>query len=357
MIRASGVAKCLTGVASIGCLVTAVVVLALGTEQLHEQKAEAFEQSVAAWVTERPSFDGLHVTTRFIQHDGTWGHEVRLKRYLEENVDLSMEETAQDLSRYEPLSYRVQGVPTAFQPPVSYATLNWEVGDLSWERIGAMIRVNITIADTQLQTMEMPLVKAVAHREQKGGYHHCHDHTISRTGGMCWVYERVTRICLQVEMQGTSWRFASRRLGANDSYGCEHRRGEWSIARYDTAPFPFSSSGEQLVPHGGFEGLEIVLRSAHDPYLTALELTNGTLDFGMSVSEVKWLAGVLFVMAFMLAVPPACSIGMWWHKSRQQSRRSQIRLQAGSSRGKRHPSPETLGMKYATGYDDPEDNG
>mmetsp|Transcript_127128 Transcript_127128/g.220348 ORF Transcript_127128/g.220348 Transcript_127128/m.220348 type:complete len:361 (-) Transcript_127128:67-1149(-) len=351
-VTASTVAKCCTGVASLGCLVGAIVLLELSTEEYHEKRARDFASAVESWPSARYKFSG--VTPQMSIGDGK---AVSLAGISP--PDYSKLINAEDLPEYEAFCYQHIGTPEGVLPALTaLEDVEWDMvpvpGSKEPEGWGFTVQLALELGGSKLATQAIPLVRAKPHLEQQGLYNHCRERHGNFHDGKCWLYERLQRVCMQVAKDGygEQWHFAHRVAGLNTSYGCDYSKGNWSAPVYKKVPIAATPGGKSHETRTtlNFDDLEIEVRSVHDPYLKAVELTEGTLDFGLSASDEQWMAMVLVMMCILLACPPVCSICLWWHKQRlaqRPFRPSRSRMQKESE-----PVAETVGMKYAVGYDD-----
>lgn len=353
-VTASMVAKFCTGLASLGCLVGAIVLLELSTEEYHEKRAREFTFAVESWPSARYKFRGLTTQMRL----GS-GEVVKLAGISP--PDYSKLINAEDLPEYEAFAYQHIGVPQGLLPAtVAVEEIEWDMvtapGSKDAEGWGFTVELVLELGGSKMATQAIPLVLAKPHLEQQGLYNHCRERHGNFHDGKCWLYERLKRICVQVAKDGygEQWHVAHRVAGLNSSYGCDYAKGKWEAPVYKKVPIAATPGGRSTETRTllNFNDLEVEVRSVHDPFLTAVEVTEGSLDFGLSASDEQWMAMVLVMMCILLACPPVCSVCLWWHKQRLAQRpfrqpRSRMQKEA-------EPVAETVGMKYAVGYDDGE---
>merc|ERR1719261_322149 len=119
---------------------------------------------------------------------------------------------------------------------------------------------------------------------QKGLHNNCRLRKGVFSNGKCWVYSRLSRICLQVVNDGLGWQFAYRVPNQNASYGCAYEDGNFTATIYKELDLVPSDPTPEASDHGVnnaivqtvmFNDLEIVVRSVYDPLLKALEVTEG----------------------------------------------------------------------------------
>jgi len=357
MVHASTAAKGCAALISCGCLIGGIVLLEISTEQVHEHKAVKYAEVVDAWSSHRHEFKQLDIS-------GSFSQDAKVKKpvtFLAEKLDdRATIEHGEDLPDYEPLAYRLRSPPSGFLPLVKFNEIEWQ--ESNNEHHGVRLRLTLNIGASRLSTGVIPLVRAVASRSHQGLYDHCRQRRGTPAGGKCWTYSRLSRLCLQIAKVDGRWSWATRVPGQKDSYGCAYVHGNWTTSVYkDLDLVPIDPTGQQsdqgihqvVMQSVVFDDLEIIIRSAYDPHLKALEVTDGTLDFGMTADEERTLAIVLFVLFVMLGVPPAVGICLWWRKRRSKRR---PRYPIPARRQQRKPDPEMVGMKYAVGYDDGADS-
>jgi hypothetical protein len=255
------------------------------------------------------------------------------------------------------MSYRLIGLPRGFLPTVKFQDIEWqETSGQSKNHAGVFLNLRLTVNDSILETEAIPMVHAVAHNLQSGLHDRCRLKRGVAFSGKCWVYSRLSRMCLQVDHDGSQWHLAHRVPRLISSYGCEFESGNWTATVYEDMHLvptdPTGISEEQGLNHAVsqavvFDDLEIVVRSAFDPHLKAIEVTQGSLDFGMTSEEERWLGAGMIIIAVLLAVPPVCALGLYCRK--RSSKRKPRRMQYTP---KKRSHAETVGMKYAVGTDD-----
>mmetsp|Transcript_37062 Transcript_37062/g.93190 ORF Transcript_37062/g.93190 Transcript_37062/m.93190 type:complete len:457 (-) Transcript_37062:228-1598(-) len=131
---------------------------------------------------------------------------------------------------------------------------------------------------------------------QRGGVHQN-----AAAGHHCTIMLAASRICLVARKDDSDrWQIDMERQG-NCLRTCVHP----CTTRFNgTVQYtPQRSANLALEAARGRTPLEVLLRSAHDPFLTATALTNGTLNFGPSGDDVKTEGIICLVFAFVLGVP------------------------------------------------------
>jgi len=356
MVQSFVIARVLTGLASFGCLVGGIVFFHLASEQTHEKKAEEYSRTVAAWASHRKIFSGLGITGFF------WNSYYRSSNDTPIlpstfNVAAAIKHD-KDIPKYEPLSYRLDAASADLLPEVKIHEVEWkETGGPESEHGGHLLflTLNISGSSASMTTEAIPLVRAQLHkRVRQGQYNHCRKRKGAFVGGKCWIYSRLSSICLQVFYDGSAWQFAPRVASDSRSYGCTYKYGNWSATEYkDLDHVPSDPSGEAkahdvevgVVQTLIFDDVSITLRSMHDPYLKALEVTEGSLDFGMTATEETLLGIILLVGAVLLALPLAFTV-CYHYRKRAKHRVPRI--------VEKPTHEEIVGMKYAVGHDDEE---
>lgn len=328
----------------------------IASEEVYEKKAAEFGQAVEAWHSHRFRFKNLVVTGSFGKGGYTGGGTATT--FTPSSFDdSSLILNGEDLPKWDSLSYRISDPPSGFLPTVKFQNIEWqETGGLRKEHGGVFMPFNLQVSGRTLITEAIPLVRATAQPMGKGLYNQCRLKKGTFLNGKCWVYSRLSRICLQIANEGSQWDFAYRMPQQNASYGCVYDGRNWTSTVYKDLDLVPTDPTNEAAEHGlnnavmqavVFTDLEIVVRSVHDPYLKALEITEGTLDFGMTSDEERWLGIVLLVMSVMLAVPPACAL--FFHCRKRSKHRMAQRPRVVRSRKQ---DPEMVGMKYAVGFED-----
>jgi len=357
MVNSFTFAKVCTGIISFACLVGGIFLFQLASEETHEKKKADFDEAVDNWPPYRAGFSNLNISAAFINGAFRSGSSALAPSSFNDAVEFK---NGEDLLPYEPLSYRLPQRPRDFMPVVKFQDIEWEeTGGKKLEHGGVAMRLNVTVDGIHLLTEAIPLVRARAHRQQKGLYNQCRLRKGAFMNGKCWVYAKLTSICLQIVRNGSRWQFAPRVPGDSLSYGCAKKHdSNWTVGVYKELELvPNDPSGEAaeqgirtaVVQTITFDDFKVVVREVHDPFLKALEVTDGNLDFGMTSEEERWLAMVLLIMAVLLAMPPVCGICLWWRK---KAKRNRPRRPA--PRMPKQDKAEMIGMKYAVSFEDEE---
>jgi len=195
--------------------------------------------------------------------------------------------------------------------------------------VTSAIEVAFDINGKEVTSISVPLLRMVARREPRGKYRYCKQKHGTESGGMCWYYSKLTQICIQVERHNdSSWSVARRSSSTNMSFGCTYGGATWPVAKYH-----LSHRSEGL--HSG--NIEVELHSSADPLFRALELTHGTLSFGMTAHEDR-LIGIAFVVMGLILGSLACCWCAQILCRRHRQRRSSLGACA-------VPPPECIGIK------------
>lgn len=350
-VSAHSVAKCCAAACSVGLLLAGVTLLTTASQEIHEHKAAGFREAVEAWPHHKSHFNNLHVSSMFNGSRFTSWRHMPLKTSSFDDSKSFLE--ARDLPPYEPLTYRLESVPNGFMPQVKLHTVEWNgpfneaVGGSQMGLSAFFMRLHLQISSDVLTTEDIPLLQAKPHTQAKIYHNQCGALHGVYMDNLCWNYQVLQSICLQVTYLNSRWQFAPRFSGDNSSYGCAYVGRNWTAARYKD--FERIALADVANDHVNFHDLEVVIRSEHDPFLKALELTDGTLDFGMTAKDERWLGFFLIGLAIMMSCPAAVALCLYWRsqaKKRRHARRPRVTRVVREA--------ETVGMKYAVGPDDDE---
>lgn len=309
---------------SLGLICGGIWYLVAALSGAREQEEVLYSQAVERWSRARQDFAHLSIaaSTRYQSVD----------LHADSTPDaLHDTQSAVPLPGYTALTYRVTKVPQGFLPeadfdntqprkvPVNRHDMAPTPSLFPKQRWGPVVSVMLTIQDQAgmedpllLSTGDFPVTRVlIKHaptpapeikcRRELGGV---------LKEGMCWVHWQLAGICVQVQrprafdqdLDGASWRLAPRLQELNESYGCDYSEGRWVVPRYEKVP-PAQTKGLAR-----FDNLTVEVRSADDPYLRALELTGGTLDFGTPSADNRIMGLVMLCLGAVVACPPCCTL-------------------------------------------------
>eukprot|EP00761_Pharyngomonas_kirbyi_P007319 gb/GECH01007329.1/.p1 GENE.gb/GECH01007329.1/~~gb/GECH01007329.1/.p1 ORF type:complete len:334 (+),score=56.63 gb/GECH01007329.1/:1-1002(+) len=129
------------------------------------------------------------------------------------------------------------------------------------------------------------------------------------SGTRCTLYYATTELCTTVNLgSDDSWE-ASPRGGC---YFRDFSKGADTVALNDNTPSRYrkvpTNSNPPTQVSGANTGI-FTLRNAKDPWVVAQEVTDGTLDFGLSVGEKRTIGGVLLGLGLAALLPLCFCIG------------------------------------------------
>lgn len=311
-----GTALLVMGVLSTGLVIGGIWYLASAAQGNREQLEEQYAAAIAHWQEARKDFGHLHITASTSHQVVNLNADVTPDRLRDSEVHENVQ-----LPAYEGLSFVTRRLPDDFLPAAEFEsllehnTLVKSSGRSSYPRVGAgkvwgpsismkfKLEDDSGFGDSMLETHPFPVVHALiknaptpapelkCKRELKGLYR----------AGMCWVFYKLTRICVQIGRDALSkkWQFLPRLQQLNQSYGCDYASGEWAVPHYERVPAP--------VAHGfaRFDNFTIQVRSIHDPYLSVLELTQGRLDLGMTADDDRSIGIVMLILGLVIGCPPS----------------------------------------------------
>jgi len=131
--------------------------------------------------------------------------------------------------------------------------------------------------------------------------------------GECDVLQVIKSFCGKVSLVSGQWGPDF----TNGGYGCGP-----SLALPSSGTFPVETYTNVAPPNDGdivdFGGVTVTLRSAHDPYIAAAQITGGSLDFGLTKAQ-KAGAGLIIIIIGAVFMAPAILIVVgvvYWSKNR-----------------------------------------
>jgi hypothetical protein len=212
---------------------------------------------------------------------------------------------------------------------LSFRTANGSYGNLSMPRL--------PLAYDRIVHPRTPAPENRCRREHSGYWreHRCH------------VATKLTHVCALVQMgEDGAWSLRSR-AGAElrpDSasaleatFGC-HPQSGWRPATYAAdscwGPTPHSSCGPEDEEHR----VEVVIRSAADPYVAAEELTDSSLDFGLSPHSKRVYGVTILALGAFFLMPPGIVVCEWLYKRRRRMTTKEDRVPLDGARGTWHDS-------------------
>jgi len=368
------VARLFLCLAGVGCVVGGITAFVLASQGERAHEVEAYQRVVDVWPERRRAFDAISSLVLRSVPEGATMREVRLARVSVHDPFRDYEDR-RGLPSFESLVFTAapvnetsasevpEGVmPTNFLPIANFSSIGPVAHAQGTEVWGTSVTFLLRIDGQDLELDDLPLVQAVAHWEPGGIYDRCPDlGGVHAGGGKCWVFQRLQSLCIQVAQNDAGvWQLAERFPAANHSYGCAYARNTWQAAVYHTEPRPsgFNSRGNFTNYHvANFSDFSVEVRSAHDPYFTALALTHGSLRLPWSRYEEIVLGVVLLIMGIAFTAQP-CYL-LWRSKRIARARRghypggalAEIRRMSPSSRATRYTygdvDAETIGMKAA----------
>lgn len=337
-------AFCVLICCSIGLLSASIYFFVLASEHKREHLLEKYQVSIGHWLQVRPTYAGLQqVTVERSRGDHSSGLGIasfQADTSADTYNDYEEKQGFEELPAYPALVYRLKGVPHGFVPVESMWFEDLYKGGSRHNLVSPGdsfdLKIKSTSTESQFTVGPYSLLKiqprpthelysSESSCRPKGHYYM----------GMCWVLFYLERICVQISPEASSsgrW-VPSRRASHNSSYGCSFAEGQWEAPVYrehisgadvvaevlSTLDLGSSFNGSVYVPKHeakvllsrvAAESLTIEVRSHADPYLTALELTDGSLDFGMAAEDEQDWAEVLLVMGIVCLVPPCGVLAM-----------------------------------------------
>lgn len=363
-------AFCILFTASISLISTSVYFFFLARSKVREQLIDGYKAAIDTWAHLRPRFATLNVSmTRVDKAAAVLKHDDSKDKMRDYEEKLGFEQ----LPSYRHLVHRAKA-PKHF---VTVDDIRFE--DQPLDGSGHALKTpnaifEVAIAnlggaggETRLAIGSYPLlqVQAQATHELYPSESSCQPKG-TFSNGRCWVLMRLERLCVQIDeaivqsvegaaTAGSSWHLKPRVPGFNESYGCEYADGRWEVPVYSEHPWGGDAAADTLAmsapgPDEAFlvpqwsaatalarlatEGLTMEVRSHADPYLGALELTDGTLDFGMAASKEQERSQILFVLGLILALPPFAALCLRRLASRWDNAEKDVRESVGWPTGR-----------------------
>jgi len=184
------------------------------------------------------------------------------------------------------------------------ASVAFEIVVHSDDRSTTLVTPSFPLAYDEMVIPRTPAPDQKCRRQQKGTWHKNH----------CHVVKRLTQICMQIkDGSNGSWHLERRGDLAAETelgltYGCDPLAG-WHPATYAVDPCWGPRHQTEACGHAAAEhGVRVIVRSAMDPWLYAEELTDDTLNFGMSATTQRTLGFTLLGIGTYFAIAPCLRI-------------------------------------------------
>lgn len=290
-------------IASCGLITAALWYLTSAVSGTREQEVLEFGHALETWAGVEPRFARLDIT---VQSDSIGAPVVLEADHTADGFHDSA--NGAQLPDYDALTFRSDRLPLGFVPEIDLSRVQDRMGHghgMDEQHVGPNVSFTFALRGeggetSRLTTGPYPLARIRAHwvsgpqPEMR-----CKQLHGALSFGRCWVLSRLKTVCVQVAPSpgGDRWRLSPRSSASNMTYGCTYGRGAWEAASYQVVPAPFDSSVS-------FGDLLLAVRSRDDPYLRSLELTDGTLDFGMTADDDRVLGIVMLVVGAAMCLPP-----------------------------------------------------
>eukprot|EP00455_Lapot_gusevi_P046950 TRINITY_DN626_c0_g1_i1.p1 TRINITY_DN626_c0_g1~~TRINITY_DN626_c0_g1_i1.p1 ORF type:complete len:439 (+),score=94.09 TRINITY_DN626_c0_g1_i1:100-1416(+) len=311
-------------------LVTVSLVLLFSSvvDPRHDRVVE-FNEAVRVWNAEyRSELSALAVWAQFQSGNST---------QLSPSGETDILDGGKDVSAYVPLKFRWKGPGLFSIPPTNDSTINFEEEN-KWFRFGGRQlvawqtqtrAVTFTLAHPRLVqnvSWSLPgvdlLRKSVVSASKKScdfeyrGY-------FEPITGRCHFIDKVRSVCLVLHHNATQSRFT-----ITPDSGCwplpDVAKSQQKTAIYERIPVALvpPTYQPQLWDWSSFE---LVIRSEHDPYLTAFRLTSGALQFGLTPTDHFVLGVVLLLVGGLLVAGPCIDLLRTFHLARAMPPAAQSR--------------------------------
>mmetsp|Transcript_89775 Transcript_89775/g.284191 ORF Transcript_89775/g.284191 Transcript_89775/m.284191 type:complete len:389 (+) Transcript_89775:85-1251(+) len=319
---------CFTACVSLGLFTTGVVFLVLSTSNRREALLADYDGTVRGWnASARGMFSQAHFNVS-AEDSLNARTPLVMRRSDSKDFDLRDTEMGQGVDAYKPLKYVV---PLGF--PADHINASFGHNERAWSLLPARadaetVAFNFSISVSshgssvlQLGSLAVPLVYGEA-RVPMTEYPDS-DCRSARRGiwrdMRCHVVHRLSRLCVVVEPDEVNgWRFARiQRDGTAGSaagatlQGCDPMT-KWSPTAYarDFCWGPWPDRRRCAAADRRRIQVEVVLRSAEDPFLRAEELTRDHFDFGAS-AESQRTSGIIFLtVGCVLALIPLVRLAL-----------------------------------------------
>eukprot|EP00929_Paragymnodinium_shiwhaense_P000247 TRINITY_DN100499_c0_g1_i1.p1 TRINITY_DN100499_c0_g1~~TRINITY_DN100499_c0_g1_i1.p1 ORF type:complete len:445 (+),score=40.99 TRINITY_DN100499_c0_g1_i1:112-1446(+) len=326
---------CLLLCGSVALLSIGAWFLAVAGSLVREKLLEKYSASIADWRQTRPDFASISVSLQ-----ASDGASVALlaEDMPDQFFDYEESQGFEELPTYSPLVYRIARLPRNLVL-VSDVQLDDESNDYSGrgvvnEFLPVARQFELVLSPSGLSGKDTvhvttglyPLFKL--YRKPSNTLYPT-EHTCRPDGTLlhssCWMIMTLSKLCIQVKREERGgWAPALHNESDPFSFGCNVLSNEWVVPSYAVLPDGGDPAAEilQLVQAANVTGavdlgkvlsstlanavadnMIVEVRSSADPYLKALRLTDGSLDFGMSAADETEWGHALLALGGLLCLP------------------------------------------------------
>eukprot|EP00928_Gymnodinium_smaydae_P045181 TRINITY_DN30150_c0_g2_i1.p1 TRINITY_DN30150_c0_g2~~TRINITY_DN30150_c0_g2_i1.p1 ORF type:complete len:422 (+),score=48.22 TRINITY_DN30150_c0_g2_i1:65-1267(+) len=325
------VAFCFMLTCSVAMLIVSVNLYVLSFGKQREHLLDQYRGAINRWMaTDRERFGRLNVSAALIA-GGALPAVLLGEMKPEQFKDVEEQQGTEKLPSYKSLVFRASGSTLGLEDAdVRFRAIH-DVGHT--EYVSVPVKLEVVISDSigrqskfsagpwPLLSVKPQLSHELYTNQQSclpsGGYRY----------GKCWVLSYLAHASYQIAPSDSGWALSPRNAANNESFGCSYARGSWDSLVYKSAPRGSGlveeimnmdwegTNDSAVVPEYllrnalakvAAEGFTLEVRSHADPYLNALELTDGSLNFGLSAADEQEWSLICFALALMLAFPPSC---------------------------------------------------
>ena len=255
--------------------------------ETRETRVQVYTEDIQEWNdTKRDEFANNDIKIQPVYSNETVGDlSSSLQAQTQETYEHQIfEDKYGDLPSYEPYYYKLHDQASSF-------------GIQTIDSFNAYdtIKFNIVIQDgSSQQTVSLPSFALYDiqkyHMANIGGCNRLRGH-FEESGRLCYVYHIVKSMCVQIDKDdGGNW-YINRNENTGE-FGCYSSKQ--NATDYEIIPLESGQQIDDKFPYT-INNVTWIVRSAYDPWLIAVVLTEDTNKFGMTSFELRFLGlGLLF---------------------------------------------------------------
>jgi hypothetical protein len=335
----------------VALIITGLVMLTASFSDRRATLVSEYDATVEGWISrERHAFEAAEIRLSAVGGaevaGGAWR---RMEASDAQEAPLRDSEQGEGLLDYEPLRFQASLLFESYYTNTSRETLELLPDEAEARMV--TLQFSFRTANGSFGNLSMPQLPLaydkIVHPRTPAPENRCRrEHNGYWREHRCHVATKLTRVCALVQMgEDGSWSLRSRAgteiadsaSAMKATFGCHPQTG-WRPATYSAdacwGPTPRSSCSAEDEEHH----VEVVIRSAADPHVAAEELTDSSLDFGLSPHSKRVYGVTILALGAFFLMPPGIVVCEWLYKRRRRMTTNEDRVPLDGARGTWHDS-------------------